>query len=335
MKKFLAVVLSLIMVLSLASCKYETGFVVNKDGSVDVSLLFEFDENEFNNYMAVSMMAEGMSSYIYDYSEDEIDQVLEMYGLPFTKSTKDGVAVYTISESEKVAAEDMDSTFTESGYVVSPAEFILESEEAVIEDSLGIGELDPSMVDMLGDFKMDFFITMPEKIVCTDGKLSSDKKTATWVSTVENPLNSVYALTASSDKIISLNVNGITKKNKVKVSSYEKIKSITVNGKTQKSKTINLTAEGKYTIEVVTKNSSKTFELIKDATAPAVKGVKDGASYEGSVKIKYSDDNGIKKATLNGKKVKKTGTTANKKGTNTLVVTDKAGNKTTVTFTIK
>ena len=68
MKKFLAVILSLVMVLSLASCNMEGGYKVNKDGSLDVSLCIEFDSQEFNNYMALESMTSGvdLGGYVSD-----------------------------------------------------------------------------------------------------------------------------------------------------------------------------------------------------------------------------------------------------------------------------
>lgn len=80
---------------------------------------------------------------------------------------------------------------------------------------------------------------------------------------------------------------------------------------------------------------SSTTEAPKDKTKPTVKGVKNKKIYKKAVTIKFSDkQSGIKKATLNGKKIK-TGKKVNKNGKYTLKVYDKAGNCTTVKFTIK
>lgn len=112
-----------------------------------------------------------------------------------------------------------------------------------------------------------------------------------------------------------------------------------------------LTANGsnKYTVKA-TKNASYTFMLedtngnryskvVKvtgiDKKKPAVTGVKNKKTYKKTVKIKFSDkQSGIKSATLNGKKIKN-GKKVSKSGSYTLVVKDKAGNKTTVKFKIK
>ncbi len=84
-----------------------------------------------------------------------------------------------------------------------------------------------------------------------------------------------------------------------------------------------------------TKSKKSAGKDANDTTKPTVTGVKDGKKYSKAVTIKYSDkESGIKKATLNGKKIK-SGTKVSKKGKYTLKVTDKAGNTKTVKFTIK
>lgn len=73
----------------------------------------------------------------------------------------------------------------------------------------------------------------------------------------------------------------------------------------------------------------------KDKTKPTVKGVKNKKTYKKAVTIKFADkQSGIKKATLNGKKIKN-GKKVKKNGKYTLRVYDKAGNCTTVKFTVK
>jgi hypothetical protein len=74
-----------------------------------------------------------------------------------------------------------------------------------------------------------------------------------------------------------------------------------------------------------------------DDKKPTVTGVKNNKTYKNAVTIKFSDNkngSGIKSATLNGKKIK-SGKKVSKKGKYTLKVTDKAGNKKTIKFTIK
>lgn len=88
--------------------------------------------------------------------------------------------------------------------------------------------------------------------------------------------------------------------------------------------------EGTYNIVVKDKSgniTTKTF--IVDKTAPIVSNVKPGQTYKVDVTPKISD--GI--ATLNGEAYT-SGTPITQEGTHTIIVKDKAGNITTVTFTI-
>ena len=85
---------------------------------------------------------------------------------------------------------------------------------------------------------------------------------------------------------------------------------------------------------------TKTFKILKsnaknkDKTKPTVKGVKNNKTYKKAVKIRFFDASGIKKATLNGKKIKP-GKKVKKNGKYKLVVVDNAGNKRVIKFKIK
>lgn len=103
--------------------------------------------------------------------------------------------------------------------------------------------------------------------------------------------------------------------------------------------TFTLTENGTYTIRIENNDGiaySTAFSIKGvDKKAPSVTGVKNGRAYKNPVTIKFSDKgSGIKKATLNAKTIK-SGKKVSKKGSYTLKVTDKAGNKTTIKFTIK
>lgn len=93
--------------------------------------------------------------------------------------------------------------------------------------------------------------------------------------------------------------------------------------------------EGSHVIKVsdISGNTSEE-EFIIDRTKPSVKGVKNGKTYKKAVKIKISDKNGIKSATLNGKAFK-SGSKTSKNGTYILKATDNAGNIKTVKFKIQ
>jgi hypothetical protein len=93
-----------------------------------------------------------------------------------------------------------------------------------------------------------------------------------------------------------------------------------------------VSVEGHYTLVVTDlAGNTTTVSFTIDKTAPAVTGVTDGTYYNIDVNIGYSDDH-LASATLNGNPF--AGGIVSVEGHYTLVVTDLAGNVTTITFTI-
>ena len=109
-------------------------------------------------------------------------------------------------------------------------------------------------------------------------------------------------------------------------------------GKTENSILKTEANGGTYDVNNPENNSSDSSKK-KDTKKPTVKGVKNNKTYKKSIKFKVSDASGIKKVTLNNKKIStskaKKGYKVSKKGKYTLKVWDKAGNKKTVKFKIK
>lgn len=102
--------------------------------------------------------------------------------------------------------------------------------------------------------------------------------------------------------------------------------------------------KGVYTVyvrdDINGKDGDFSFQIHVDGpdkTKPVVSGVKHNKAYKKAVIITFKDNeggSGIKKATLNGKKIK-SGKKVSKKGNYTLKVYDNAGNCRVVNFTIK
>lgn len=83
------------------------------------------------------------------------------------------------------------------------------------------------------------------------------------------------------------------------------------------------------------KNIFKTVPFTVDTKKPTITGIKNRVTYTKKVTIKFSDAiSGVKKATLNGRTIKN-GKSVKKTGDYKLIVTDKAGNKRTLTFKIR
>ena len=99
--------------------------------------------------------------------------------------------------------------------------------------------------------------------------------------------------------------------------------------------------EGSYTLVAIDRAKNTTVVKFKvDRTAPKVSGVSNKKSYRKSVKIKVSDKvSGVKSVKVDGRTVSvskaKKGYKVSSRGSHTVISCDKAGNKSTVKFTIK
>lgn len=332
MKKFLVALLMAVMLVCLTGCNEEYIITVNEEGGIeDISSVLYYTVDELNMLMSmeddeVELTEEEWDTYIYYLTDSYVGKKYidgaPCYGIgeDVDESTLDDMPGYEITENEFVIGADAVST--------------LESDEAIAEYS----DADLETVEALRQMMtMDMVINMPKEIVITNGTLSNDGKTVTFDLLGGDTPNACYAYSADSDKIIEFSglKNNYTTKSKIKVETYDKLVSVYVNGKKQKSKTIKLPEDGTYEIEVNTKYSKKAITVIKDSTKPAVTGIENGTVYTEPVKIKYKDGGaGISSAKLNGKKIK-SGKTVSAAGDYTLKVTDKAGNKTTIKFSIK
>ena len=116
---------------------------------------------------------------------------------------------------------------------------------------------------------------------------------------------------------------------------YPTFKATYFNNTSVGKATVKITGVGDWIGEASTSFNIKAANATpKDTKKPTVKGVKNKKTYKKAVKIKFSDVSGIKKATLNGKKIK-SGKKVKKKGKYTLIIIDKAGNKIKIKFRIK
>lgn len=91
-------------------------------------------------------------------------------------------------------------------------------------------------------------------------------------------------------------------------------------------------------IRAISNNYSKVYRtngFYIDTKAPTISGVKNGKTYKKSVTIRVSDKvSGVKKITLNGKKVKN-GKIISENGTYKLIAVDSVGNKKAIQFKIR
>lgn len=119
----------------------------------------------------------------------------------------------------------------------------------------------------------------------------------------------------------------------------ENLDKVLVNDVNINSDRVDLTEQKTYKVVAIDKAGNTTSVTYKvDTKAPTIKGVKNNKTYKKAVKLKFSDKNGIKKVTVNKKKLSakqiKKGYKVKKKGKYTVKVWDNAGNTKTIKFKI-
>lgn len=342
MKKFLAVIFVIAAIFCVSGCSITTELVVKEDGSVAMT-------NTSAVYAEYSDINKAYKAF-YDVDEDidplTIPVLFQMFQFDYSIKTIDGKTVYQIMPGDKADLFDITESISDNGSRISETTFYLamDDEKDDMDNASGeiFGELDidqDTIKDMLNRTTMSYVVTMPAEIVFTNGKLSKDKKTVTFEFDLKDiaKTGDFYAFTKDAKDIVTLgNVDGkYATGKKVVINTPDKIKKITVNGKAISKSSFSTKTDGRYEVVVTTKNSKLKQTVIKDSKAPTVTGVKNGKTYKKTVTIKFSDaTSGVKSAKLNGKTIK-SGKKVKSAGTYTLVVTDKAGNKSTVKFTIK
>ena len=364
MKKLLMLLLAIVCVLGLSACTYEATYTIHEDGSVDIEAMPWYSIDDMKQILALEMQwmtsagqeidAESQAKIDAINNIQTIDEMVEFIKASDDSGTlMDEIVIKEINgvsyigdpnekEKDTYPAEYVAET-QDQGFVITPDTFEFSTEGMLntyseLMGGSGItGEDADAISAMLSSTNFLLTIEMPDEIAFTNGELSKDKKSVFFNINLSTKNQKYYAYTKSSKGIIDLGLEdgAVTKKKSIKVSTPDKLTSLTVNGEKVSGKKIDLSQDGEYTVTAKTKNAEKTITFIKDSTKPVVTGVKNGKTYTGSVTIKFSDElSGIKSAKLGKKKVK-SGVKVSKAGTYTLKVTDKAGNKTTVKFTIK
>ncbi|GKU77790.1 S-layer homology domain-containing protein [Paenibacillus sp. L3-i20] len=213
-----------------------------------------------------------------------------------------------------------------------------------VTDSAG----NSAVVSFRIDTTLPIVLGVAEGGVYTTGKtITFNEGTATlngaaFVSGAQVALNGVYTLVVTDDagnvttitfeiKKVVLIVTGVTNGGiyKKKVTVSFNIGTATLNGAAFTSGT-EIDKDGVYTLVVTDKAGNETtISFTIDTAVPKVTGVTNGGSYKEKVTVSFNEGT----AKLNGDTFV-SGTEIVMDGNYTLIVTDKAGNETTVSFTI-
>jgi len=355
-KGALCLVLALMLCLMTGCVGSDYGIIMNEDGSGTFKMSYMIEKSVYNYLLSMQ-----------EQDKKGEDSFKEFKDAGFEEGTQfvNDVSYETFSKSVSfTSVEELTKLLTNESYLSE--KFVGEAGKKEEMDSFGEKNFQGVSIDKNsfqvvyhqtaenldlsngGDTGMVFLmsITYSKEINYTNGKLSDDKKTASWQIDLDKFKGDklLVASTIGSDAFKKDTVKPVVKG--VKNGAFYK-KSVELNVKDNigfqtlklNKKTIDyqytVEKDGKYTLvakDFAGNTVTRSFTI--DTKAPTVKGVANYATYKKAKKITFSDKNGIKSATLNGKKVK-SGVTVKKSGKYVLKVTDKAGNKKTVRFSIK
>lgn len=326
-KKALAAVL--LAVVMLTGCSMEQKVTINPDLSSVVSQ---------DTYMTVAEEKEMLA----DLGADEnasFSELMKESGFTFIGTKEiNGVVYNQYTATEQKNPQDTKESFIE-----------LSNQKAVLDIA---SESQVQKEDMSSNVSMNYAgmgfcnvtITYPFEVGKTNGALQADGCTVLYDVVELNKQNHSRAYAIAKTALTAadtITVSGV-KNNKaykkavtIDVSADSAIASFAVNGKNQAANTYYAKKNGKYTVIVKSATgATKTISFCVDSKKPTT-NVKNKKTYNKAVKITFKDTiSGIKKATLNGKKIK-SGKKVKNNGDYTLKIYDKAGNVKTVKFTIK
>ena len=329
-KGILAMILLAITLLT--GCSMEQKLKINADFSSTVDMdMYTSAEEEKSIMQSLSEM--GMTE-----ATSYADLMKQMEFTYCGTQMVNGVSNNIYTSTDSMSAQETKSSFVELG--MERAVYDISQQAQTAEDQAA-GKTEGDIND-LGFFYMT--ITYPFQVGKANGAVQADGCTVKYDIKVlqQQKANRLYAISksalAAADKIT---IQGAKDKKAYKravtiqVGAQSAVTTFTVNGKQQATNSFSTSKNGKYKVVVQTATGlTKKISFCIDKQKPTT-NIKNKKTYKKAVKITFKDKiSGIKKATLNGKKIK-SGKKVKKNGKYTLKIYDKAGNVKTVKFTIK
>lgn len=245
MKRVFAILISaIIAIVTLTGCMQEKmGVTINADGTATVNAVIKIQKEYYDsqygaegNDLIQEIKQESPNATVKEYEEKIKGETYKCFDVSEPYSS--------IAKAKKALFNSEISLFT-SG-TISKTKFVAEY-GSYTDDTMTISKSDlKAMQDLI---KISFSVTFPQKIVYTNGKLSKDKKTATWnlIKLIEGASISAYTnkKDIKSNPVLGLKAKksgqGVTVKwsKSYKVSGYQ-IKLGTNKKLTKDKKTINI-----------------------------------------------------------------------------------------------
>ena len=310
----------------LSGCGLEESMEINGDLSSKVTnqiCTTDEEEKEINKELS----QEGM---------DNLQEMMKEIG--YTRAGKkklNGVEHNGYQITERMSVKDTKEEFV----VLNKNQAVMDM--SVLSETLNenMGEIEGVRFDEIGSLTVR--IKYPFSIYKTNGKLQKDGCTVEYPLNMLRKLERAYAVSsakyANNKKCTFYGVKNKsyyrTSKN-VKAESEGVITSFKVNKVSQGDNSYKAEKEGVYVVKAkLLAGNTKTVKFTIDKTKP-VTNMK-AKKYSQKVTVNFRDKlSGVKKATLNGKKISN-GKVVTQKGNYLLKITDRAGNVRTVKFSIK
>ena len=327
MKKIFATIWMIGMVL-LTGCSMEQKVTINQDLS-SVTVMDSYTTSEEEKEILKSLGASEDGSYA---------ELMKESGFTFA-GTKviNGVQYNQYTATSNNTVQDTKDMFVEitNQKIVFDVSSKSETQSQNVSGTTSVNYSEMGFCNMA--------ITCPFQVGKTNGTVQEDGCTVVFdvkqMQIAKEPR--AYAISASASAgSDTVSIEGVKNKKvykkdvEIKVSSDGVISSFRVNGVDQTTNRYYATKNGTYQVDIETgSGQKKSITFYIDRKKPTT-NIKNKKTYKKNVKITFKDSvSGIKKATLNGKKIK-SGKKVKKNGDYTLKIYDKAGNVKTVKFTI-
>lgn len=320
-----------LMAFIMAGCvRLEETFVIGSDNKVSISVEQAYEKAKTEE----TLLGQGMTS-------QELAEMMK----EFEVKTIDGKEYYVQSVTREIIPEDLIENFP--NYLITKDKFYMYSPAA--DTSADVGENDEDISHIIDEMikmglspqDMDVIIRvkMPSEIVKTNGDLQEDKQTVVWKLNAANAeLEEIYAYTANEPADMAADRKTVEKQ-LAEAMPGEKPEETAPAVSPAASES---PSPGPGATEPPAVNKTPKT----DKKAPVIKGVKKNKTYKKKVTVYVKDNKQLKKVTLNGKKVSPRKVskgkwkgyykfTVKKKGKNTVIAYDAAGNKKKTTFQIK
>lgn len=344
MKKKAAVILSVLMLAGslFGGCGMDAKYMINKDLTSTVDGVMYYTKDELKEIMEID-------------SDEDFEEYVRQSGME--KAEKDGVTYYVQHQpSQTLTKEEFEQQLgriDENCMVIYTSSYgynINDADTGSVSEDIDMSEMENLMKQI--SF-MNLQMELPFTVVKSNVPFEGNTITADALNSagMEDP-DIVYAVADENLlKGTNLTISGASegkyykKRQTVKIDTADGVirsMNLKINGKafpfSDERHPYNVTVcseDGKYTVSAELFSGTKqTLKFTIDKTKPT-SNIKNGKTYKSGKKITFSDKtSGIKSAKLDGKTVK-SGKIIKKKGTHKLVLTDKAGNKTTIKFKIK